>query len=106
MEYTFDELAQLVEAVEEQGGELTDLTCTDRVVKLTGPNAKPAKLRYCRNDTIFEVPYEAADKEGRSMGLQPIQVCAVDDNMGAWPRFGGDRIAAVLDAQDMEDDEE
>lgn len=99
MNYEQEEFFALVEAVEYQGGELLDELCKSRKYTFTGDKAKPITLAGCGNQSLFRVPYEAygirLDEEGSELveaGLHPVVVCAVDDDMGRWPRFGGDRF--------------
>jgi len=96
VDYLNTELMDLMDQIAEQGGEHMDRTCVSREFEFVGPHSKPITLRYCNNDTVFAIPYEALDKEGREAGLQPVEVCAVEDNVGMWPRFGGDRFAHIL----------
>lgn len=92
MTYDHEEFFDLVELVESQGGELLDDMCKARRFNLTGNKTKPITIAGCGNQTLFRVPYEALDKKGKEAGLHPVVVCAVDDDMGRWPRFGGDRF--------------
>ncbi len=101
MNYEQEEFFELVETVEKDGGELLDTFCEDQVYKFTGKHSKSVTLAGCRNQSLFSVPYNALgikrSEDGGSelveVGLHPIVVCAVDDDMGRWPRFGGDRFA-------------
>jgi hypothetical protein len=94
MDYEKDEFFALIEDVEDQGGEHLDELCKHRRYEFTGDSIKPVVLPGCGNAALFRVPYEAIDKKGKEAGVQPIVVCAVDDDMGRWPRFGGDRFAS------------
>lgn len=98
MNYTKDEFFALVDAVEKQGGELTDDLCepADYDFNLTKAQERtlgPLTFPACGNASVFEVPYDALNKEGDEVGVQPVKVCAVDDDMARWPRFGGDAFA-------------
>ncbi len=96
MNYSQDEFFKLLEAVEAEGGQhLAERCHRDVPFVFTGP-AKPQlpELGSCGNYSLFEVPYEAQTKSGDNVGLQPLQACAVEDDMARWPRFGGDRFAA------------
>lgn len=99
MNYDQDEYFDLMERVEEQGGELQESICANQRYDFTGPNSKPVTIAGCGNQSIFTVPYEGVvAKDGEvEPGVYPISVCAVDDDLGAWPRFGGDARARALD---------
>lgn len=73
-----------MEQAEAQGIEHLDELCLPKEYEFGG-NATPVTLRGCGNSSMFAVPY---GKDG-----EPAKVCAVDDDMGRWPRFGGDRFA-------------
>ena len=102
MDYESAELLDLMDKVADQGGEHLDESCVSREFEFCGPHSKPVTLRYCNNATLFAVPYEATDRAGHAAGLQPVVVCAVDDNMAMWPRFGGDKFG--IDPVDEEPD--
>lgn len=87
MNYSSDEFLRLMEAVENQGGEHLDKLCTVRRFEFSGDKIKPVSLPGCGNNSIFEIPYAAGDKNGRNKGMQTVTVCAVDDAVGYWPRF-------------------
>lgn len=93
MNYSQNEFFALVETVEEQGGEHLDKLCKAQTYKFVGNKQKPMTLPSCGNSALFLVPYEAINRDGSEAGLQPVEVCAVDDDMGRWPRFGGDKYA-------------
>jgi hypothetical protein len=97
MDYSKKEFFNLAEAVEAQGGEHLDEMCKSHTYEFSGKKIKPVTLAGCGNSALFEIPYEALDKRGKDMGAQPITVCAVDDDMGRWPRFGGDRFGVTTD---------
>lgn len=89
MNYEKDEFFALMDLVEEQDGEHLDAQCSARTFEFCGDKLKPATLPGCGNSSLFAVPYKT-EKGGPDNG--PITVCAVDDDMGRWPRFGGDRF--------------
>lgn len=92
MNYSKDEFLDLMTQVDDAGGEHLDEMCAARTYKFTGERLKPATLPGCGNSTLFAVPYEGLDLKGNEMPVQPVRACAVDDDMGRWPRFGGDRF--------------
>jgi hypothetical protein len=100
MQYSQDEFVALIDAIELDGGAYLEKLCPVREYTFTGEK-KPNTLVYQREHpdvpALFEIPYEATNSLGESLGVQPIEACAVEDDIGAWPRFGGDRLAAVLD---------
>ncbi len=93
MNYSEPEFFALLEAVEGQGGEHLDEQCKAKRYEFVGSDQKPVTLPSCGNNALFHVPYEARDADGMELGLHPLRVCAVEDDMGRWPRFGGDRFA-------------
>jgi len=86
MNYTKDEFFELMDDVEAQGGTHLDDLCAHKTYDFVGDKLKPVTLPGCGNNAIFNVPF--LDDETLS-----VTVCAVDDDMGKWPRFGGDRFA-------------
>ena len=94
MNYTFEEYDKLVAAVEEAGGQhLEDKLCGARKYTFTGkvgkeddPN-RTVWLQGCGNYSIFEIPYEAHVPGTNAAVLQPIELCAVCDGVGGFPRF-------------------
>lgn len=82
--YSPEQFFALVKAVEDEGGELLDETCTAQRYSFTGPRGqgKSVYLPSCGNTTIMEIPYEAPDGSA-----QPIRLCAVCDDVGNFPRF-------------------
>jgi hypothetical protein len=93
MNYSEQEFYTLMEAVEAAGGEHLDRQCTARTYDFTGKHSKQVTIGGCGNSAFFKVPYLSLD--GTSMAtsaVPPVEVCAVDDDMGRWPRFGGDRF--------------
>jgi hypothetical protein len=95
MNYDQEEFFDLIEAVESQGGELLDEMCKSIKYEFSGKESKPVTIAGCGNTSIFKVPYNALDIKGKEVGLHPVVVCAVDDDIGKWPRFGGDRFAKI-----------
>lgn len=89
MNYSQEEFLRLMEAVEEQGGEHLDDLCSAKTYEFTGKELARVTLPGCGNTSLFAVPYDALAKDGTEVGPQPVTACAVDDNMGAWPRFVG-----------------
>lgn len=92
MNYSKDQFFALMEAAEEQGGELLDEVCDARTYSFTGSRSKKVTFPMCGNSTIFDIPYlEDSDAPllvGAGPTAQPrIKVCAVDDGLGLWPRF-------------------
>ena len=89
MNYSKEEFFDLMTQAENQGAQHLDELCNDRVYEFGG-RVKPLRLRGCLNSSLFEVPF--GDNEG------VVRVCAVDDDMGRWPRFGGDRFGIEQEA--------
>lgn len=89
MNYTKDEFFDLMAQAEEQGCVHTDEVCSKRVYEFDGLR-RPVAIRGCNNSTLFDVPYESIVQDARPGLLEGV--CAVDDAMGRWPRFGGDRF--------------
>lgn len=93
MNYSESEFYALMESVEQQGGEHLDKMCKAKTYKMVNPKSKPVTIAGCGNSALFKVPYDALDKSGATVTVRAVEVCAVDDDMGRWPRFGGDRFA-------------
>lgn len=91
MNYSKEEFLTLMEQAEEQGCVHRDEVCDDTTYEF-GDRVKPVKMRGCHNTTLFDVPYESFI-DARQGTVE--RVCAVDDAMGRWPRFGGDRFARM-----------
>lgn len=89
MKYDKDEFFDLMERVDADGGEHLDAQCQAREFTFSGDKMRPVLLPGCGESALFHVPYEGI-KGAKDNG--PVQVCAVDDDMGRWPRFGGDRF--------------
>lgn len=88
MEYKQDEFLNLMEAVDDQGGEHLDEMCKAKVYsEFTGRHkVKTLTWAGCGQSAIFEVPYEP-ENQSDAAELALVRVCAVEDSMGAWPRF-------------------
>ena len=82
MNYSPEAFLALMETVEEQGGVHLTEACQPKPFSLRYPDDRVKKFHTtgCRQQARFVVPYG----EG-----QTLIACAVDDNMGAWPRFKG-----------------
>lgn len=87
MKYDKAEFFDLMERVDVEGGEHLDAQCSAREFSFSGDKMKPVLMPGCGESALFSIPY---DSKGKDNG--PVQVCAVDDDMGRWPRFGGDRF--------------
>lgn len=102
MDYSQDEFFDFMEDVERQGGEHLDELCKSTTYSVfSGKHeVKPLTFPMCGNSSLFRVPYQALSVAGDEIGTHPVVACAVDDDMGAWPRFGGDRLARNLPPED------
>lgn len=49
-----------------------------------GKRKRKFRTAACKQEALFDIPYD--DGKGRAAS---VRVCAVDDNVGAWPRFAG-----------------
>lgn len=87
MNYSKDEFFDLMERTEAQGCTHTEKMCKARKYEFTGTKSKPITLSGCGNTTLFLVPYAGLDKNGKALPARTVEVCAVDDDMGRWPRF-------------------
>lgn len=88
MYYTQDEFFALMEVVEADGGKFLDKVHEDRLCDLpVGESGhKPGVIPYCNAIASFEIPYKPiGDNPEDAVAL--IEVCAVDDWMGRWPRY-------------------
>jgi hypothetical protein len=90
--YSKDQFFDLMTQAEEQGAAHRDEACTKRTYDFDGLR-RPVTIRGCGNSTLFDVPYESIVADARPGVVE--RVCAVDDAMGRWPRFGGDRYAKL-----------
>ena len=83
--YNKDEFFALIEAVERQGGTHLDSMCTGHhYVCDSGDKAVEVTLPGCGSVAMFEIPY---DSHIAGESFRTITACAVDDDMGRWPRF-------------------
>lgn len=94
MNYTHEQYERLLDAIEDAGGQhLDEKLCGARKYTFTGPVGKeddPDRaiwLQGCGNYAIFEIPYEAHIHGTNAAVLQPIELCAVCDDIGGMPRF-------------------
>lgn len=96
MNYEGDEFIRLLEEVERQGGEHLQEKCSPhkyrlQVPKPGKPEAKEWKEHFtsgCGKESKFRVFTSEASAGVDDFGsAAPAVVCAVDDNMGMWPRF-------------------
>lgn len=98
MQYHPDDFLRLVEAVEDTGGTLLPDICNPRQFKLRLPSPETGEYEWtdlytsgCMREARFALPYnvpqskQGAKMKERAAGI--VTVCAVDDDMGKWPRF-------------------
>lgn len=97
MQYHPDDFLRLMEAVEDAGGAMLAGRCMPKRFRLRVPRPGGGKrwkdfgTAGCGQEALFEVPYElpkgdlGAKMEKRGGGS--LRVCAVDDDLGKWPRF-------------------
>lgn len=81
MNYSPEQFFELIEAIEAEGGVLTEDICSARRYDMTGKEGKPFSLRGCNNTSVFLLPYDLGDTLGE------VRLCAVCDDLGATPRF-------------------
>lgn len=94
MNYTRLEFRALMQTAEDQNIEHLDKLCTARTYTFSGKDSKPMVIPGCGNSALFSIPYSSTAKFGKPKE-RTVTVCAVDDNMAMWPRFGGDRFAHI-----------
>jgi hypothetical protein len=98
MRYHPDDFLRLAEAVEEQQGALLPDPCVPQRYSLKIPDGPGDEPRWedfytagCNKEARFVIPYPLPKgKAGRQMesrGAGFLTACAVDDDMGKWPRF-------------------
>lgn len=97
MLYHPSDFQRLAEEVENQGGTSLPGPHNPRKLTMKLPDAKgeqrwqDAFTTGCQQEAQFLVPYDLPDTRlGKAMekrGAGIVQVCAVDDDMGKWPRF-------------------
>lgn len=67
------------------GADLPD-TCTGHEIAYKiGKVTRPVRTAGCGNQSLFAVPYQSEDRV--IPGPAFARVCAVDDAVGAWPRY-------------------
>jgi hypothetical protein len=93
--YTKDQFFDLMAQAEEQGATHRVEVCSETAYDFGG--RKPVTFRGCGHAAIFDVPYESVVHDARDDAA--VRVCAVEDAMGRWPRFGGDQFG-----KEVEDD--
>ncbi len=83
---------------EDQDCEQLDDICSHRKYVMTGDKhgQKPVTLAGCGNSVLFVVPYVSTLAHHSN---ESVTVCAVDDNVAMWPRFGGDAYAKYASAK-------
>lgn len=89
MNYSQLEFLRLMEEVEFQNGVHLDRDCVPSTFRMKSkPNGpeRTYETSSCGNTTMFQVPYAQEDKGG-VVTHAAVTVCAVDDDMGLWPRF-------------------
>jgi hypothetical protein len=94
VKYSKHDFFDLMARIDEQDGEHLDEQCQMRTYEFCG-DLLPERLQTmpgCGESALFMVPYVGITG---STDNGPVKVCAVDDDMGRWPRFGGDRFGAV-----------
>lgn len=91
IEYTPEQLGQLMDIVEAEGGtHLDDEMCKMRTYRITtGPKPITANLPGCGNRTLFEIPYDVFHPGTNAKSLGTVKVCAICDAMGWMPRYMG-----------------
>lgn len=97
MNYHPSDFQRLAEEVEEQGGTALPGAHNPRKLSMKLPDAEgesrwqDAFTTGCHQEARFLVPYALpGGKLGEVMeqrGAGIVEVCAVDDDMGKWPRF-------------------
>lgn len=96
MEYPQEAFYTLMDRAADQGAEHLDAVCVPRRFKLTGKRRveRNGPIEGCGHSALFSLPYEGENDEEMN-----ITLCAVDDAMGAMPRFGGDVLAKLSQAE-------
>lgn len=88
-----EHIAALIPVVEDQGGRyLEGEPCRPKEygAPWTGDQIKGKLIKPCPGNgapTRFEIPYDAVSVTGASLGVQPIELCGVEDLMWLMPRF-------------------
>lgn len=106
MLYNPDDFFALIEAVEEEGGAHLPEPCAPPRYRIKLPDPASGLRRMqtmqatgCHRETRFVIPYdkpiyERHEDTGKIVAegeVEPstLAVCAVDDDLGKWPRFAG-----------------
>lgn len=87
MNYDPDQFIDLMGRVEADGDTHLDQVCRHRRYTFTGEHEKPLIYPGCGNSSLFEISYDL-ESHGDLVERGKHVVCAVDDAMGAWPRYG------------------
>lgn len=103
MLYNPDDFFALIEAVEEAGGAHLPEPCVPPRyrIKLPDPSSGLRRMQTmqatgCHKETRFVIPYDKPiyerDDDGKIIAegeaeAATLPVCAVDDDLGKWPRF-------------------
>ena len=86
MNYHPDDFLALIDEVRAQGGADPPDPCTGHEIAYKiGTVTRPVKTTECGHQSVFAVSYESPDRV--LPGPAFARCCAVDDAMGAWPRF-------------------
>jgi hypothetical protein len=98
MQYNETSFFELADAVEATGGQHLDELCSHRTFEeFSGKQVtKPCVLPGCGQSALMEFPYPVKeDKDGDVLEARTVKLCAVDDALGAFPRFGGNKYASI-----------
>lgn len=87
MEYTQSQLYDLIDAIEDDGGEYLEGLCEARKYALTGDQIKEPTIPGCGNQTLFKVPYASEVPGTNASVLEHVVLCAVCDDIGSMPRY-------------------
>lgn len=92
VQYHPDDFLRLLESVEDGGGAVLTGLCTPQRYKLkVEGKVRDYFTTGCRRESRFLIPYELPKgRLGQKMakrGAGLVTACAVDDDMGKWPRF-------------------
>jgi hypothetical protein len=93
VQYHPEDFLRLAQTVEEEGGVMLGDSCQPKPYRLpikdqiTGEERQKQYFTAgCGKDALFAIPYRrSTDEPGERNGI--IRVCAVDDDLGKWPRF-------------------
>lgn len=112
MNYHPDDYVALCTEIEASGGTLLHEPCSGTVFRLKQPDPsgkmvwKRFETSHCNESARAQIPYDSTlhirlmdDDEPdvcivehtgeKELGVGTVQVCAVDDAIGLWPRFQG-----------------